>query len=215
MKNKNLAVVSGGMDSITMLHHFKHDIGLVLTFNYGSKHNAKEIEFAKLHCRQLGIEQIVIDLAFIGEHFESALLQGGEEIPDGHYEDQTMKSTVVPFRNGIMLAIAAGIAESRSLDCLMIANHAGDHAIYPDCRPEFIRFMSKAIYAGTYEGVSIFSPFVSMTKRQIAELGFEAGVDFSKTWSCYKGGDRHCGTCGTCVERKEALEGSDETEYEA
>lgn len=214
MKN-NLAIVSGGMDSITMLYCYKDGIALVLTFNYGSKHNAKEIEFAKLHCEQLGIEQIIIDLAFIGKYFKSALLRGGEEIPDGHYEDQTMKSTVVPFRNGIMLAIAAGLAESRSLDSLMIANHAGDHAIYPDCRADFIKPMSAAIKNGTYRNISIFSPFVTMTKRQIAELGFKAGVDYSKTWSCYKGGDRHCGICGTCVERKEALEDRDETEYEA
>jgi 7-cyano-7-deazaguanine synthase len=124
-----------------------------------------------------------------------------------------MKSTVVPFRNGIMLSIAAGLAESYELDAIMLANHSGDHAIYPDCRPEFIEGMAAAVEAGTYNGVKVVSPYCNMTKREIALRGRELGVDYSLTYSCYKGGEKHCGKCGTCVERKEALEGFDPTEY--
>ena len=126
-----------------------------------------------------------------------------------------MKSTVVPFRNGIMLSVAVGLAESRDLDTVLIANHAGDHAIYPDCRPAFIDAMDAAATAGTYEGVRILSPYCKMTKREIALAGKGLGVPFEQTYSCYEGRPQHCGLCGTCHERKEALEGFDPTPYEA
>jgi len=145
--------------------------------------------------------------------FVSDLLQSGGDIPDGHYEDESMKKTVVPFRNGIMLSIAAGIAESMDCNRLLISNHAGDHAIYPDCRPEFINSMSDAIRFGTYNNLEIFAPFTNLTKREIALIGKEINVPFEKTYSCYNGQEVHCGTCGTCTERKEALEGFDKTEY--
>ena len=151
------------------------------------------------------------------KYFKSSLLEGADAIPEGHYEDENMKSTVVPFRNGIMLAIAAGIAESNGLDHVMIANHGGDHAIYPDCRPEFISAMSSATSAGSYNGVTVIAPYTSITKGDIARRGKELGIDYTETWSCYKGGDKHCGKCGTCVERKEALRDAgieDFTEYE-
>ena len=128
-----------------------------------------------------------------------------------------MKSTVVPFRNGIMLAVACGIAESRGLDRVLIANHNGDHAIYPDCRENFIAAMGKAMEAGTYEHISIDAPFTDISKTDIALIGKRLGIDYSKTYSCYKGGEKHCGKCGTCVERKEALRNAgieDTTEYE-
>lgn len=128
-----------------------------------------------------------------------------------------MKSTVVPFRNGIMLAIAAGMAESYGLSHVMIANHGGDHAIYPDCRPEFISAMSNATEAGSYNGVTVLAPYTNITKGDIARRGKELGIDYNETWSCYKGGEKHCGKCGTCVERKEALHDAgieDTTEYE-
>ena len=125
-----------------------------------------------------------------------------------------MKSTVVPFRNGIMLAVAAGLAESYELDAVYLANHSGDHAIYPDCRPEFIDAFAEAVKAGTYKGVQVISPYCNITKRDIALRGKAIGLDYSLTYSCYKGGEKHCGKCGTCVERKEALEGFDPTEYE-
>lgn len=198
-------IVSGGMDSITLLHEYKNRIALAITFDYGSNHAKKEIAFAKEHCAKLGIGHLVIPLSFIHDYFKSSLLEGAGAIPEGHYASENMKSTVVPFRNGIMLAIACGLAESRGLHYVMIANHGGDHAIYPDCRGEFINSMSEAMCRGTYEQVTILAPYTNITKADIAKRGAEIGVDYSHTWSCYKGGDRHCGKCGTCVERKEAF----------
>lgn len=193
------------MDSTTLLHERKDEIALAVTFDYGSRHNAREIECARKNCEMLGIEHLVIPLAFMGQYFKSSLLIGGEEIPEGHYADENMKSTVVPFRNGIMLAVAAGLAESRGLRKVMLANHGGDHAIYPDCRPGFVDAMSEAIRQGTYDGLYIDAPYTNITKSDIARIGKRIGVDYSLTYSCYKGGEKHCGKCGTCVERKEAL----------
>ncbi len=208
MKKEVIVLISGGMDSVCALYeateHYKVVLGI--SFDYGSKHNSKEIPFAKYHCRKLNIEHIIIKLDFMNKYFESSLLKSGDEIPDGHYEDSNMKQTVVPFRNGIMLSIAAGIAESRKAEGLVIAAHSGDHAIYPDCREEFLSSMSNSIKLGTYVNIDVIRPFVSMTKGQIAKRGQELGVDFSNTWSCYKGKKFHCGTCGTCVERKEAFQ---------
>lgn len=193
------------MDSVTLLYDFKDRIALGISFDYGSNHNAKEIPFARWHCEQLGIEHITIDLAFMPQYFKSSLLEGADAIPEGHYADENMKSTVVPFRNGIMLSIAAGIAESRGLKYVMMANHGGDHTIYPDCRAEFVEAMSEATKAGTFPGIEILAPYTDITKADIAMRGKALGIDYSKTWSCYKGGDVHCGKCGTCMERKEAL----------
>ena len=212
-----LIIVSGGMDSITMLNEYAKHIALAVTFDYGSNHAAKEIEFAKLHCQRLGIEHVIIPLQFMKQYFKSSLLEGAAAIPEGHYADENMKSTVVPFRNGIMLSIAAGLAESRGLQYVMIANHAGDHAIYPDCRATFIEAMTEATAYGTYNGVRILSPYCNLTKGQIAEHGKVMGLNYAETWSGYKGGEKHCGKCGTCVERKEALAYAginDPTEYE-
>ena len=205
------------MDSITLLYDFKYRIALGVSFSYGSNHNAKEIPFAEYHCKLLGIPHIVIDLAFMPKYFRSSLLEGGDAIPEGHYADENMKSTVVPFRNGIMLSIAAGIAESHNLKYVMMANHGGDHAIYPDCRPTFVEAMSKATQEGTYPGMQILAPYTNITKADIAMKGKALGIDYSKTWSCYKGGEHHCGKCGTCVERREALAAAgipDETIYD-
>lgn len=199
-------VVSGGMDSITLLYDMKDRIGLAVTFNYGSNHNAREIEYAKIHCSRLGIKHVVIELGFIHDFFHSSLLEGADAIPEGHYEDANMKSTVVPFRNGIMLSVAAGLAESYGFKHLLIANHSGDHAIYPDCRPDFIRYMSEATKSGTYPGIDIIAPYTDISKGEIAYRGLCLGIDYSETWSCYKGGDEPCGKCGTCVERAEAIE---------
>lgn len=213
----SLIIVSGGMDSITLLHEFKDSIALAVTFDYGSKHNAREIPFAKMHCERLGIPHIVIPLSFMPKYFKSSLLEGGEEIPDGNYDEDNMKSTVVPFRNGIMLSIACGIAESNQLKKVMMANHFGDHAIYPDCRKEFVDAMSLAMKNGTYDGIEIVAPYTGITKTDIALHGKALGLNYEETWSCYKGGDIHCGTCGTCNERKEALREAgieDKTVYE-
>lgn len=217
MDKDALIVLSGGMDSVTMLHEYAGSIELAVTFNYGSNHNAREIECARFQCESLGIELVEIDLSFIGEYFHSSLLEGAEAIPEGSYDFDNMKSTVVPFRNGIMLAAAAGLAESRGLKAVMIANHAGDHALYPDCRDTFIKAMGSAIAAGTYDGIELRAPYTLMSKADIARRGKSLGVDYSHTYSCYKGGERHCGRCGTCVERREALAAAgiaDPTEYE-
>lgn len=211
---KAVLIYSGGLDSTTLLYEYKDSIALAVSFNYGSKHNEKEIEFAKYHCKALGIKHLIIPLDFMGKYFTSSLLKGGEEIPEGNYDDENMRSTVVPFRNGIMLAIAAGLAESYGLDSIMMANHSGDHAIYPDCREEFVEAFSRAVEAGTYEGIKLLSPYCGLSKRDIALKGKDLGIDYGKTWSCYKGEEKHCGKCGTCTERKEALEGFDNTEYE-
>ena len=204
MKN-SVIIVSGGMDSITLLYDHKDEIALGISFDYGSNHNAREIPFAKMHCERLGIKHITINLDFMHQYFKSSLLDGAEAIPEGHYADDNMKSTVVPLRNGIMLSIAIGIAESNNLDQVFIAHHGGDHPIYPDCRPEFINAIDAAATAGTYNNVKVVAPYTKITKSDIARIGKKLGIDYTETWSCYKGGEVHCGKCGTCVERKEAL----------
>ena len=218
LKKRVIVLCSGGMDSVVALHDAAevHEVVAALSFHYGSKHNNREIPFAAYHAGLLQIPHLMIPLDFMGGLFESHLLSSGESIPKGHYEEETMKQTVVPFRNGIMLAVAAGLAESRHAGGVVIAAHAGDHAIYPDCREDFMRAMADAIRLGTYADVALLRPFISMTKSEIARRGHELGVDFSKTWSCYVGGETHCGECGTCVERREAflLAGlKDPTEY--
>ena len=205
---------SGGMDSSVALYKYADRIRLAVSFNYGSKHNDMEIRYAKLNCQKLGIEHRVIEMDLNKMGFVSDLLQSGGEIPDGHYKDENMKQTVVPFRNGIMLSIAAGIAESIDCKYLLISNHAGDHAIYPDCRENFIQSMSQAISFGTYNQVEILAPFTLISKREIALEGKKIEVPFENTYSCYNGHETHCGTCGTCTERKEALEGFDPTRYQ-
>lgn len=205
MEKDALIVLSGGMDSVTLLHDKIDEIALAVNFIYGSNHNLRELECARLHCRQLGVELLEIHLDFMGEYFHSSLLEGAEAIPEGNYEDENMRSTVVPFRNGIMLATAAGLAESRGLRAVMLANHSGDHTVYPDCRPEFIDAMAHAIAAGTYESIELRAPYTNLTKTEIALIGKNLGIDYSTTYSCYKGGEHHCGVCGTCRERRESL----------
>ena len=217
MEKDAVIILSGGMDSTTMLYEFHDAIALAITFDYGSLQNAREREFAVRHCQRLGIEHIIIPLDFMRQHFTSALLSSPDDIPEGDYDDDNMKSTVVPFRNGIMLAIACGMAESRHLKRVLIANHAGDHAIYPDCRPEFVSAMSAAMTAGTYERVAVFAPYTLLSKADIARRGKGLGLDYGETYSCYKGGPKHCGKCGTCRERREALRQAgidDPTPYE-
>lgn len=218
MMKDGVIIVSGGMDSITLLYERKDEIALGISFDYGSNHNAREIPFARMHCERLGIRHLVINLSFIHQYFKSSLLSGADKIPEGSYDDDNMKSTVVPFRNGIMLSIAVGIAESEGLTKVFIANHGGDHAIYPDCREEFIEAIDAASHAGTYEHVRILAPYTNITKTDIALRGKQLEIDYSETWSCYKGGEVHCGKCGTCVERKQALREAgleDTTQYES
>src|SRR5574344_847085 len=212
----SIIIVSGGMDSITMLYDKKDEIAMGISFDYGSNHNKREIPFAEMHCKRLSIPHITIPLDFMHKYFKSSLLEGADAIPEGNYDDENMKSTVVPFRNGIMLSIAIGMAESKGLKKVLIANHAGDHTIYPDCRPEFIDAINHAAQAGNYVKAQVTAPYTNITKSDIARIGKRLGLDYKETWSCYKGGEKHCGKCGTCRERKEALEEAgieDTTEY--
>ena len=213
----SVIIVSGGLDSITLLYDKAETIALAISFDYGQNHSKKELPYAEYHCQKLGIPHITIPLTFMHQYFKSSLLEGAEAIPEGHYEEENMKSTVVPFRNGIMLAIATGIAESHELKRVYIANHGGDHTIYPDCRPEFIDAMDKATSAGTFVDVRVEAPYTNLSKADIVRRGTALGIDYAKTWSCYKGSEIHCGKCGTCVERKEAFADAgveDPTEYE-
>lgn len=215
MRN-SVIIVSGGLDSITLLYEKADDIALAISFDYGQNHSKNELPLAEYHCKKLGISHITIPLKFMNVYLKSSLLEGSEAIPEGHYEEENMKSTVVPFRNGIMLSIAIGIAESHNLKYVMIANHGGDHTIYPDCRPEFISAINNAACAGTYINVQVVAPYTNISKTEIVKRGVALGIDYNKTWSCYKGGEKHCGKCGTCVERKEAFlkaDVNDPTEY--
>lgn len=210
----SLIIISGGMDSTTLLHDYKHRIGLAVSFNYGANHNLKEFECAQENCRHLDIPILWIDMREAFKHSKSTLLQGAEFVPEGHYAADNMAQTVVPFRNGILLSVAAGIAESHGLPRVMMANHFGDDAQYPDCRQSFVTTLNRAIELGTDGKVHLVAPYTSLTKRDIATKGNSLGVDYSKTWSCYKGGDEHCGRCGTCVERIWALKPfNDPTNY--
>jgi 7-cyano-7-deazaguanine synthase len=202
-----VVLCSGGMDSVTALYWARHEhtVVAVVTFDYGAKHNQREIPFAAEHAHRIGTRHEIIALDFVNRLFASNLLKSGGPVPEGHYQAHTMKQTVVPFRNAIMLSIACGFAESAGAAGLVIAAHSGDHVIYPDCREDFMRAMGEAMRLGTYADVQLLRPFIAMNKGEIANLGARLGVDFARTWSCYKGGELHCGLCGTCVERREAM----------
>lgn len=204
---KVVVLCSGGMDSVAALYWAarEHAVMAVASFDYGSKHNHRELPFAAEHAARLGVRHEVIALDFVNRLFASDLLKSGGEVPEGHYEAANMKQTVVPFRNAIMLSIACGFAESVGAEGVVIAAHGGDHAIYPDCREPFMQAMGEAMRLGTYAGVQLLRPFIAMNKARIATEGARLGVDFAQTWSCYKGGTVHCGKCGTCVERREAF----------
>lgn len=202
-----VVLCSGGMDSVTALHWAtrEHRVVAAVSFDYGAKHNHREIPCAAEQARRVGVRHETIALDFVDRLFASHLLRSGGAVPDGHYAAENMRQTVVPFRNAIMLSIACGFAESAGAEALVIAAHTGDHTIYPDCREEFMQAMADAMRLGTYAGVQLLRPFIAMNKARIAAEGARLGVDFARTWSCYKGGEVHCGTCGTCVERREAF----------
>ena len=202
----SVLIYSGGLDSTTLLYEEQARIALAVTFDYGSNHALRETECARYHCERLGIEHLVLPLGFMKQHFHSSLLSGAEAVPNGNYHEENMHSTVVPFRNGIMLSIACGLAEDRGLRRVLMANHSGDHAVYPDCKPHFVDAMGAAMQAGTYEGVVLCAPYTNISKTDIIRRGMQLGIDYSHTYSCYRGGDQHCGTCATCRERHEAFE---------
>lgn len=205
---KVIVALSGGIDSTTLLYHLlaqKHKVKAV-SFNYGQRHK-KELEYAKKICQKLKVEQKVVDLSSLKELLhDSALTTPALKVPAGHYTDETMKATVVPNRNMILLSVAGGFAVAEKADMLAIAVHAGDHPIYPDCRPEFIKAFAKALSLGNYHQVKVYAPFLNKTKVEIVQEGLKLGIDYEKeTWSCYVGAVKPCGKCGTCVERNEAL----------
>lgn len=205
--SKIVVIFSGGMDSTTLLYkmHKEENEIYALSFNYGQKHS-KELEFAKKTCEKLNINHKIVDITSINQLLQGSSLTSDIEVPEGHYEEEIMKSTVVPNRNMIFLSLAIGYAVSIGSNKVYYAAHSGDHAIYPDCRPEFVEKMNFVSKIANYEPVTIETPFLNIDKGDIAIIGKELGVDFSETWTCYKGKDEPCGKCGACVERKEALE---------
>lgn len=213
-----VVVLSGGMDSTVLLHDrvkAGHRVSAI-SFDYGSRHNHRELPMAMASCKALGVSHEVVPLGFINTLFTSSLLRSGDEIPDGGYDAENMKSTVVPFRNAILMSVAVGYGESIGANEVVLASHGGDHVIYPDCRPEFNKAFAQAADLGTDGAVKVIFPYATMDKRDIGDLGRRLGVDFSATWTCYKGGEMHCGTCGACDERQYALrkkEGLDPTVY--
>ena len=216
---KSLVILSGGMDSATLLWWLKF-IGRevwALGIDYGQRHR-KELIFAEQLAAEIGVPFRIADLrALKGLLPGSSQTDDSIDVPEGHYAEESMKKTIVPNRNMIMLAVAAGHAISLKVDSIAYAAHSGDHTIYPDCRPEFADALDKTIGLADWHKVSLERPFIAYTKATIAKLGGLIGVPFDKTWSCYKGGEIHCGVCGTCAERKEAffLGGvKDPTEYD-
>jgi 7-cyano-7-deazaguanine synthase len=220
---KGVAIVSGGMDSVTLAYMLSEttDELLLLSFDYGQRHR-KELQYARVCANRLAVGHQIVPMAFMADLLHgSALTTGDVDVPEGHYEAESMKATVVPNRNMIMLSIAVGVAIAERADFVATGVHAGDHYIYPDCRPAFINSINQTAQIATEgfkrPGFSIDAPFVTIGKHDIVKLGATLNVPYEDTWSCYKGGYYHCGVCGTCVERKEAfsLAGvKDPTEYD-
>jgi len=218
MTDTVVVIYSGGMDSFTLLHlarsrgHRVH----ALSFDYGQRH-VRELESARLVCESHGIPHKVIDIRAMGEVMSGSALTSGLEVPEGHYEEDSMKATVVPNRNMILLSLATGYAVTLGGGSVWYGAHGGDHAIYPDCRPDFVTKMDAVCRVANYEPVAIEAPFMSMDKGQILAEGLRLGLDYSQTWTCYNGRTRACGRCGSCVERLEAFAANgivDPLEYE-
>lgn len=215
-------ILSGGLDSTVLAHSLlaNHGLPRLVSFDYGQRHRT-ELAYAACTAARMGADHTIIDLTGLTPHLRgSALTDPTVAVPEGHYEDETMRATVVPNRNMMMLAIAGAIAVAEGRPAVATAVHAGDHAIYPDCRPAFTEAMDQALRAATAgDGdVALLAPFVTFTKAMIVLFGHAIGVPWEDTWSCYQGGAVHCGRCGTCVERIEAFalaEVADPTVYEA
>ncbi|MBW4935133.1 7-cyano-7-deazaguanine synthase QueC [Marinobacter sp. F4206] len=218
MTDTVVVIYSGGMDSYTLLHLARERGYQVhaLSFNYGQRH-VRELECAASVCQSLGIPHKVIDIRAMSEVMSGSALTSGIEVPEGHYEEDSMKATVVPNRNMILLSLATGYAVTVGAGAVWYGAHGGDHAIYPDCRPEFVEKMDAVCRVANYEPVGIEAPFMSMDKGRILAEGLQLGLDYSQTWTCYNGRDRACGRCGSCVERLEAFAANgvtDPLEYE-
>jgi len=207
---KVVVLHSGGLDSTVLLAQMvaMHGSDQVesLGVHYGQVH-AKEMESALEVCGILDVRRTMVVMSMAHDFFGDCALTGRDSsaIPDGHYSDDTMRSTVVPFRNTILLALCAARATAIKAEVIAMAVHAGDHAIYPDCRPEFLSAMDRVLMCGDYKPLLLDTPFLNYTKAQIVEVGVKCRAPMGFTWSCYKGGHVHCGTCGTCVERREAF----------
>ncbi len=213
MTEKVVVIYSGGMDSFTVLNRARKDGKEVfaLTFDYGQKH-IKEIDYAKRVCAELNIEHKVIDISAINQLLAGSSLTDDIDIPEGHYEEESMKSTVVPNRNMILLSLAVGYAVSKGASKVYYGAHSGDHAIYPDCRPEFVEKMSDVCQIANYEPVTIYCPYLDQTKIDILTDGLKMGLDYGKSWTCYNGREKACGKCGACQERLEAFEKNNVTD---
>jgi 7-cyano-7-deazaguanine synthase len=207
-----VTTLSGGLDSVTLAHELAaegHEV-VALSFHYGQRH-AKELDSAARCATRLGAEHHTVDLQSVGALLSgSALTDPGVDVPEGHYTDESMAATVVPNRNAIMLSVAVGVAVARGADAVATAVHAGDHAIYPDCRPAFIEAIEHEARVANEgfiaDGFEVRAPFLLLSKDEIVRRGAALGVPFEETWSCYRGHELHCGRCGTCVERREAFE---------
>ena len=204
-----IVICSGGLDSVSLAHMVaaEHELLELLSFDYGQRHR-KEVTFAASCAARLKVPHQTIDIRDIGRSLSGSALTDDVAVPDGHYAEETMRITVVPNRNAIMLAIAFGVAASRGADAVATAVHGSDHFIYPDCRPGFIdAFQTMQGHAlEGYADISLFAPYVNLPKSAIVTDGARHGTPFEQTWSCYKGGESHCGRCGTCVERREAFD---------
>lgn len=213
MTEKVVVIYSGGMDSFTVLNRAIHDGKEVyaLSFDYGQKH-VKELECAAAVCKSLKVKHKTIDISSINQLLAGSSLTDNIEIPEGHYEAQSMKSTVVPNRNMILLSLAVGYAVSVKASQVYYGAHSGDHAIYPDCRPEFVMKMNDVCQIANYEPVEIFSPYLTVTKTDILTDGINMGLDYSHTWTCYNGREKACGKCGACQERLEAFRDNNQTD---
>lgn len=204
---KTILIYSGGLDSTTLLYKLlkNGDEVRCISFDYGQRHK-KELQYARRVCTRLNVPHTVLDVTSAAELMTgSALTSKNIPVPEGNYQDKTMRSTVVPSRNMIFISIAVAYAVSVGASRVAIGVHAGDHAIYPDCRPVFIKAMRAAARIANYQKIELLAPFLFKTKRDIAQLGKRLGVPFELTWTCYKGLVRACGKCGACVERHEAL----------
>lgn len=218
MTDKVVVIYSGGMDSFTVLNKAINDGKEVfgLSFDYGQRH-VKELEYASSVCKKLNVHHKVIDISAINQLLAGSSLTDDIEIPEGHYEAENMKSTIVPNRNMILLSLAVGYAVSVGAAQVYYGAHSGDHAIYPDCRPEFVQKMNDVCMIANYESVEIFSPYLNVNKTTILTEGLAMGLDYTNTWTCYNGREKACGKCGACQERLEAFRDNkttDPLEYE-
>lgn len=206
MTKNTVCIYSGGMDSYTLVSATFEEGRLhsCLSFDYGQRHR-KELQYAAAVCKELDVPHHVIDLSALTPHLLGSALTDAVAMPEGHYAEENMKLTVVPNRNAIMLSVAVAYAVSHQLTAVRYGAHAGDHTIYPDCRPEFVELMDRVGRTANWHPVAVEAPYIHLDKFGILQIGFTLGLDYAKSWTCYKGGEVACGKCGSCQERLEAF----------